>query len=289
MKISLVISFYKRIDFLELILMALARQEYKNFEVIIAEDDNFLETKKFLKDISQKLSFKIFHVYQTIDSGFRKNEMLNKAISVSNGELIIIIDGDCILHKAFFKEYAKAIEDKTILFGRRALLSKEITEELLKSKKLSKLNVLNLILKKSSRVEDVFYLPGIPGFLKKKRDKGVQGSNMGFLKKDILAINGFDEDYVKPTAGEDDDIEWRFRANGFQFKSMKHKALQYHLYHTFNYSNAESEHNVAIMNEKKKAGHIFCQNGIDKYSGKQIEEFIEYKKLMSASINKLAE
>src|SRR5450432_2731548 len=129
MKISLVISFYKRIDFLELILLALARQEYKNFEVIIAEDDNLPETKKFLKDISQKLPFKILHAYQKIDLGFRKNEMLNKAICVASGELIIIIDGDCILHRAFFKEYAKAIEDKTILFGRRALLSESVTKE----------------------------------------------------------------------------------------------------------------------------------------------------------------
>jgi cellulose synthase/poly-beta-1,6-N-acetylglucosamine synthase-like glycosyltransferase len=276
MKISLVISFYKRIDFLELILMALGRQEYKNFEVIIAEDDNFPETKKFLEQISKTLSFKILHVYQKEDRGFRKNEMLNKAITVASGEIIIIIDGDCILHRAFFKEYIREIEDKTILFGRRALLSESFTNKLLNSKKLAKLNVLNLIWNKSSRVEDVFYLPLIPEFLKKKRDKGVQGSNMGFLKKDILAINGFDEDYQRATAGEDDDIEWRFRIAGYKFKSMKHKALQYHLYHKFNYSKTESTHNLAIMKEKMQAGNVFCLKGINKYADKVIEEFIKY-------------
>ena len=239
MKISLIISFYKRLDFLELILMSLEVQEYKNFEVIIAEDDNLQDTKLFLKDIAQRISYKILHVYQKIDKGFRKNEMLNKSIYLANGEFIIIIDGDCILHRAFFKEYAKAIQDKTILFGRRALLSAEVTEELLRSKKLSKLHVINLILKKSSRVEDVFYLPWVPDFFKKKKNRGLLGSNMGFLKKDILAINGFDEDYVKASTGEDNDIEWRFRAGGYKFRSMKHKALQYHLYHKSNYSNAE--------------------------------------------------
>jgi GT2 family glycosyltransferase len=276
MKISLVISFYKRIDFLELILMALERQEYKNFDVIIAEDDNFPGTKKFLEHISKTLSFKILHVYQKEDRGFRKNEMLNKAITVASGEIIIIIDGDCILHRAFFKEYIKEVEDKTILFGRRALLSESFTNKLLNSKKLAKINVLNLILNKSSRVEDVFYLPLIPEFLKKKRDKGVQGSNMGFLKKDILAINGFDEDYQRATAGEDDDIEWRFRIAGYKFKSMKHKALQYHLYHKFNYSKTESIHNLAIMKEKMQAGNVFCLKGINKYADQAIEEFIKY-------------
>jgi cellulose synthase/poly-beta-1,6-N-acetylglucosamine synthase-like glycosyltransferase len=276
MKISLVISFYKRIDFLELILMALERQEYKNFEVIIAEDDNFPETKKFLGQISKTLSFKILHVYQKEDRGFRKNEMLNKAITVASGEIIIIIDGDCILHRAFFKEYIREAEDKTILFGRRALLSESFTNKLLNSKKLAKLNVLNLIWNRSSRVEDVFYLPLIPEFLKKKRDKGVQGSNMGFFKKDILAINGFDEDYQRATAGEDDDIEWRFRIAGYKFKSMKHKALQYHLYHKFNYSKTESMHNLAIMKEKMEEGNVFCLKGINKYADEVIEEFIKY-------------
>lgn len=256
--------------------MSLLKQQYKNFEVIVAEDDCCEETTLFLKENAARFSFKILHVYQTADSGFRKNEMLNKAIHVATGELIIIIDGDCILHKSFFKEYAKEIEDRTILFGRRALLSESITKDLLQSKKFSKLRLLNLIWKGSSRVEDVIYLPDIPKFLKKKRKKGVQGSNMGFLKKDIIAINGFDEDYVKPTAGEDDDIEWRFRAGGYQFKSMKHKALQYHLFHKFNYAKAESEHNQKIMNEKKKSGNVFCLNGINKYERNPVKEFIQY-------------
>ena len=276
MSISVVISFYKRIDFLELILLSLAKQEYKNFDVVIAEDDNIPETKIFLKAISSQVPLRISHVYQEKDLGFRKNEMLNKAICVAEGELIIIIDGDCILHHAFFKEYAKAVEDRTILFGRRALLSERVTNELLQSKDLSKLNLLNLMWKKSSRVEDVFYLPWLPGFFKKKKNRGLLGCNMGFLKKDITAINGFDEDYVKASTGEDNDIEWRFRSGGYQFKPMKHKALQYHLFHKFNYSQAEIDHNFEIITEKKKAGRIFCLNGIDKYSRESIQQFTQY-------------
>ena len=136
--------------------MSLQRQQYKNFEVVIAEDDNSPETKNFLKKISANFFFKIVHVFQKSDDGFRKNEMLNKAISVAHGEFIIIIDGDCILHRAFFKEYAKNAEDKTILFGRRALLSESITKKLLASKRLQQLNLLNLILSGSSRVGECY-------------------------------------------------------------------------------------------------------------------------------------
>ncbi|MBS1947294.1 MAG: glycosyltransferase [Bacteroidetes bacterium] len=276
MKISLIISYYKRLDFLELILMSLLYQEYKNFEVVIAEDDNASETKDFLYGIARKFPLRLLHVYQKKDEGFRKNEMLNKAIWIASGELIIIIDGDCILHRAFFKEYIKTIKPKSVLFGRRALLSERITAKLLFSKNLSLLSLFNLIASGSKRVEDVLYLPNIPGFLRKQRNKGVQGSNMGFLKTDILAINGFDEDYQKATAGEDDDIEWRFRALGYQFVPMKNKALQYHLHHKFNYSNEESVHNRAIMDKKRTEGIIFCLNGISKYAQEPITELVEY-------------
>ena len=46
--ISLIISFYKRLDFLELIFQSLDKQSYKNFEVIIAEDNNDPQTVEFI-------------------------------------------------------------------------------------------------------------------------------------------------------------------------------------------------------------------------------------------------
>lgn len=277
MKISLVISVYKRIDFLELILKSLADQEYRQFEVVVAEDDNNPATRVFLEEMAPGLPFDLLHTFQQADIGFRKNEMLNKSISAASGDFIVIIDGDCILHRAFLKEYARAAEEQTVLFGRRALLSPSFTERLLMTKDLSSLTVWNLIRYKCSRVEDVFYLPFVPEWLKKKRIRGVQGSNMGFFKKDILAINGFDEDYRLATAGEDDDIEWRFRQGGYRFKSMKHKALQYHLFHPFNYDHSASRHNLAIMQEKIKAGLVYCANGIDKYASDPIR-YIAYQK-----------
>jgi len=46
---------------------------------------------------------------------------------------------------------------------------------------------------------------------------------MGISKSDLIAINGFDEDYIAPGGGEDSDIEWRLQALGsVQFYSMKH-------------------------------------------------------------------
>ena len=100
------------------------------------------------------------------------------------------------------------------------------------------------------------YLP----FISTKKDYGILGCHWSAHKEDLLAINGYDEDYVLAGIGEDVDIEWRMKESGIKFKSLKFKAIQYHLHHALNYtSDAE---NIALLKEKKKLGHIVCLNGI---------------------------
>jgi hypothetical protein len=82
-------------------------------------------------------------------------------------------------------------------------------------------------------------------------------------KKDLLAVNGFDADYVRAGVGEDNDIEWRLLENGVGFKSMKNKAIVYHLHHERSYSEDGVQANFRLWDEKKKANHIRCLNGID--------------------------
>ena len=54
---------------------------------------------------------------------------------------------------------------------------------------------------------------------------------MSLHKKALLLINGFDERYIHPTVGEDDDIECRLKNAGFKVKNLKYLAIQYHLHH----------------------------------------------------------
>ena len=71
-------------------------------------------------------------------------------------------------------------------------------------------------------------------FLRKQSNKkyrGLLGCNFSLYKKDILAINDFDERYEAPSIGEDSDIEFRLGLNGVKVKSLNHIAVQYHLYH----------------------------------------------------------
>ena len=62
MKVSVIIPTYKDIVALKLILDALSYQTYKDFEVIVAEDDNLEETKRFIQNY--KSDYKIKHFSQ---------------------------------------------------------------------------------------------------------------------------------------------------------------------------------------------------------------------------------
>lgn len=258
-KISLIISVYKNMDFLDLVLESVGLQTFKDFEVIIAEDADSEEMKKFIENKSKIYDFTIKHVFHE-DKGFRKNKILNEALRVAGGEFVVFIDGDCILHKDFLKEYAKRTNKTTCLFGRRVNLDRETTNKLLKTKDLSLLSIFRLLFTKARRIEDGIYLP----FPATRRKTGVKGSNFCLSREKMYELNGFDEDFERPTCGEDDDIERRLRLIGVKMKCTKNKTIQYHLYHEKKGRKEDSEHNMKLYQKKVEAGKGYCENGINK-------------------------
>jgi len=265
MQASVIISYYKNLYNLELIFLALNNQTAKGkFEVIISEDDDANDTIKFLDKMKPLMSFPVLHISQK-DEGFRKCMALNKALQVANTGFIIFIDGDCIPHKKLVEEYLKEKIEGRVLYGRRVMLSKSISKKLLRAKDLNRLNLLQSLLSGCKRIEEGFYLPFIPQSFKKKENGILLGCNMALFKKDLLAINGFDEDYISPGGGEDTDIEWRLKAlGGLAFYSMKFSAIVYHIYHTVRFSKDDIMPNEAVVNEKIKQGFFICKNGIKK-------------------------
>lgn len=259
MKASVIVTLYKNLPFLDLILQSLALQTEKNFELIVAEDDNAPETLVFLEKESRKYKFSISHCSQEND-GFRKNKILNQAVLKAKADYLILIDGDCVLHPKFIAEHLKAAKPKQTIIGRRLMLSESLTNLALKENSIAKFTLFNFIRFGCKKLECALYLP----FLNSKRTDGIWGCNWSVNKAQILAINGFDEDYVKAGVGEDTDVEWRLRESGSSFSAVKFKAVQYHLYHKANYSDIEVNHNFNILKNKKKENHIVCRNGLIK-------------------------
>lgn len=258
---SVIVAVYKNVPFLELVLLSLERQSYRNFEVIIAEDDEDSNIQDFIIRARNNFSFPILHVHQP-DEGFLKNKILNKAVLASNGKYLQFIDGDSVLHHNYLMEFVQQAKKGYCLFGRRVYLDRQLTDKLLKSGTLEKLNLCNILLSKSEQKKHAFYMPWVLKFQRAK--VGFWGCSMGIMKSDLLMVNGFDEDYVRIGVGEDIDLEWRLLKAGIKLKSMKYAARQYHLFHGRSGREEDTKLNFQLLEKKKATGQYFCKNGLSK-------------------------
>ncbi len=238
MKASLIISFYKKIDYLRLVLAGLKIQSEKSFEIIIADDGSPEEMFEEIQNLLNEMPMPAAHIWQE-DKGFRKNKALNKAIQVTSSDYLIFIDGDCVPHSHFVEEHLRYAQKGTALTGRRVNLSEKFTNKL--TQEMIENNFLEThtgalifdgLFGKSLDVEKGFYFKSktLRSIFNKKK-RGILGCNFSLFKEDLLNINGFDERYEAPSLGEDSDVQVRLEFNGVKIKSLNNIAVEYHLYH----------------------------------------------------------
>jgi GT2 family glycosyltransferase len=232
-KCSYIVSVYKNTQALQLILFALAQQSELDFELIIAEDGENLEMKEFLAASIPKYNFPILHLTQK-DEGFLKCKMLNKAIAASSSPYLIFTDGDCVPHRHFIKQHLASATINYAMFGRRVMLSEEFTRLVYENAKLLFQPFLfyRLVKYKCTELIAGIYLPSISP----KKKIGIWGCNWAVHKQAMIDVDGFDEDYNMAGYGEDRDIEWRLLRKGMQCRQIKHRVIQYHLWHKVNYN-----------------------------------------------------
>ncbi len=235
---SVIISFYNKIEFLKLLLAGFSKQTFKDFEIIIADDGSNNLVVKEIETILPSYPFPILHIHQP-DNGFRKNKILNKAITSSSAEYIIFVDGDCVPHPKFVEEHFRNSKRNVVLTGRRVNLSKKITSKLTAEKVISGYLqkqffaiALDGLFGKSTDVEKGLYVTNkmIAAQLNKKK-RGILGCNFSLQKQDLLEVNGFDERYEAPSIGEDSDIQFRLELLHKEIRSLNNLSVQYHLYH----------------------------------------------------------
>lgn len=272
MKISLIIAVYKDVEALKLIMDALRYQTYRNFEVVIVEDGENPQMRKYIESIKD---FSIKHTTQE-DRGIRKTRSLNNGIIASSGDFLIFIDGDCVPYSTFVESYVKLAKEGCVLSGRRVNLGPKYSKKL-RDRELSALTLEKTFLFRYPFIakdaierhsEDGFRVSPdgwiYKTFIKnRKASTSILGCNYACFKKDIVEINGYDEAYGETSVGDDTDLEWRFKAVGLKLKSAKYVANVFHLYHSRSMrEKISSDWALELMQKNQQENQYQCKLGI---------------------------
>lgn len=256
MTISLIVATYNAPRQLELCLRSVHRQRVLPTEVIIADDGSKKETKELIEQLKPMFSVPLIHVWHE-DKGFRLAAIRNRAIAMATCDYVIQIDGDVILNRHFVEDHIRFSAPNTVVLGSRSKLSEEKTRKILESTGDFEPCFFT---KGLERRDSAFRCPVIsPLFF---HSRHILGCNMGFWRKDLLAVNGYDENF-EGWGHEERDLVLRLNKTGIKKRKLKYAAIQYHLWHP-EQTRDNLSHNEAIIAERKKSKTSWVSNGISK-------------------------
>ncbi|CAL7960726.1 conserved hypothetical protein [Gammaproteobacteria bacterium] len=274
--ISVIVSTYNRPDALCLVLLALAQQDVKAFEVIVADDGSTNKTKQVIESLKIKVDYTLSHVWHE-HSDFRAAQIRNKSVANASGDYLIFLDGDSIPQTSFVRQHQKLAEENYFVAGNRILLSSDFTDSVLqKQLPLQQWNMWHWFKGFCSGWTNRF-LPILPlggrywRYLRRTRWQGVKTCNLGMWKKDFFAVNGFDESY-SGWGYEDSDLAIRLIRNKVLRKDGHFAVPVFHLWHPENGRGREPI-NYQKLKEIENSTRIRATTGVDQYSILQQQQF----------------
>jgi len=260
MSVSLIITTYNRPDALLLVLRSIEGQVTLPDEVIIADDGSHRESQKLITDFRQSSNLNIIHSWQE-DKGFRAAKSRNKAISKSNGDYIVLIDGDMILHPEFINDHINQAQPSFFVQGSRVLLTEDKTNQTLDQQKIN----FSLLSNGLQNRKNAFHSNILSTLFSNKRNylRGIRTCNMAFYKQDCININGFNNDF-EGWGREDTEFITRLLNSGINRKNVRFNAIQFHLWHNENIRDSLKKNNE-ILQDTINNHSQWCNNGIDSY------------------------
>lgn len=264
--ITVIIAVYNRPEALRLLLAAFRRQTFRSFEIVIADDGSGDAIGEVIAEASPLAAQPIIRSWQP-DEGWRKNKALNAAVRQASADYLVFIDGDCIPHSRFLEDHWQAREAGAVLCGRRVELSpawsSRMTLETVRSGRYESMGMRGWwdgVRGRALRVEDGIRIasPRVASLLH-GTVRGLLGSNFSLYREELARINGFDEAYDGPGSGEDSDIQFRLELLGVAVRSLRHRAIQYHLWHPRTRASQRSEQR---FEEVKRLRAAWCERGL---------------------------
>lgn len=269
MKVSVIFTTYNSVDWMEKVLWGFANQEYKDFEIIIADDGSRPETAQKIDECKNELKLDVHHVWQP-DEGFQKSRILNKAIQHASTEYLIFTDGDCIPRHDFVKVHHTHAQPGFILSGGYFKLpmstSKLINkDDVLSGNAFNKTWLLDHGVAKTYKFLKLTSKGWFEHALNKFTPAGApwNGHNSSGWKSDLVKVNGFNEEMQY--GGQDRELGERLFNLGLKSKQIRYSAICIHLDHKRGYATTASiEKNLAIRKYTRRNKITWTKHGIIK-------------------------
>jgi cellulose synthase/poly-beta-1,6-N-acetylglucosamine synthase-like glycosyltransferase len=170
--------------------------DYKNFELIIVNDNSTDNTLAILKDYNKNWPFTIIDLKETNSSP--KKNAINKAMEIAEGDYIFCTDGDCILPPNILSNYASYFETKSAQFltGPVTFISK-------------KDSILKNIWTQFQTVEFASLTAIAAVSMHLQKPNMCSGANLAFKKETFFALHGY-EGNLHLASGDDEFLMHKF-------------------------------------------------------------------------------
>jgi glycosyltransferase involved in cell wall biosynthesis len=188
---SLIIATYNWKEALALVLATVRGQTVLPGEVLIADDGSRGETREFLAREAAGFPVPLRHVWQR-DEGFRKGRILNEAMARAEGEYLIAIDGDMMIHREFVRSHLRFACRGWYIQGSRMMLGAKATARTLAAGRRVAGPLSPDVRNRVNGIHAPFlsrFSGGEPGPIYRTR-----GCNISYWRDDILRVNGYNED-----------------------------------------------------------------------------------------------
>jgi glycosyltransferase involved in cell wall biosynthesis len=260
--ISVLLATYNWPEALSMCLHSLNAQTDMGFEVIIADDGSRFDTTELFQQFQFVARFPLRHIWHE-DIGFRKAKILNTAITLSHGDYLVFLDGDCLVQPDFIARHRSLARQGHMVTGSRVLLN-----DMLTSSMLSEQTQAGLLHNVWSFQQFLLRLPVLrcrswvnkflPFFVKFPFNslrvysqfvwRRIKGCNMACWKSDAQKIGGFDPS-LTGWGHEDADFVFRLQDSGVRRISGAWATEVLHLHHTV-LDKSKAEANAQIVRQK---------------------------------------
>lgn len=160
--LSIVIPTYNEKKYLPKLLRSIKKQDIKDYEIIVADNNS----KDKTREIAKKFGCKI------VKGGKRPGIGRNNGAKKAKGELLLFLDADCYLEKGFIKGLLKEFKDRKLVVA--SCFLKPISDRLIDK---IYFNVFNNFVRITERISPT--LGGCCVLVKRDVHKKIKGFNEG--------------------------------------------------------------------------------------------------------------